>query len=396
MSTAIAFLSGKGGSGKTTLALSMADLLCRCGMRILLVDCDLSTNGATYFYESQLSAWNKVKPLKVVSFDDILNVGSYVDDCIPLEIRPKLDFIPSIPEISSQHLIKGRVSHSQDSDINLSKFLNQARQNYDVILFDCQAGYTEILPMLLPLMDVDLFVLEADSISASAMRSLHLKVGNFLGHARLYQIFNKATSEEFEIYSKIVGTFFTNIGTLLFDWKIRQAFSRTQIPDLENTSAKYGSDLCAISQIILSDKDSQKKLGRFSAQLTYRQLEEKYKQTENELYKLEVKRHSFQKPIFIIPLSIIGMMVGVCTAFLMLIFLSSERLIISEIDFELYIKMIIITLCVILAIMVVVMLPSVSPSQELRKTRQKYERDLRDLDKELEKLRRLLQKDEKD
>lgn len=392
MSTAIAFLSGKGGSGKTTLALSMADLLCRCGMRILLVDCDLSTNGATYFYESQLYAWNKVQPFKVVSFDDILNVGSYMDGCMPLEIRPKLDFIPSIPEISGRHLVKGKALHSQDSDLNLSKFLNQARQNYDVILFDCQAGYTEILPVLLPLVDVDLFVLEADSISASAMRSLHLKVGNYLGNARLYQIFNKATPEEFEIYSKIVGTFFTNIGTLLFDWKIRQAFSRTQIPDLEHTSAKYGSDLCAICQIILSDKDSQKTLSRFSARLTYLQLEEKYRQTEDELYKLEVKPHPIQKSFFVNFLSIISMIVGICTVFL---FFPNERLIFSEIDYETYTKIIMILLLVILVTFIVVLLLSVIPSQELRKTRKKYERDLRDLDKELEKLRRLLQENKK-
>lgn len=49
MSTAIAFLSGKGGSGKTTLALSMADLMSKCKIKTLLIDCDLSTNGATYF-----------------------------------------------------------------------------------------------------------------------------------------------------------------------------------------------------------------------------------------------------------------------------------------------------------------------------------------------------------
>lgn len=390
MSTAISFLSGKGGSGKTTLALSMADLLCRCGMRVLLVDCDLSTNGATYFYESQLAAWNKVKPIKVVSFDDILNVGGCMNDRPPLEIRQKFDFIPSIPEISNQHLEKGQVSRNCDSSLNLSKFLNQARQSYDVILFDCQAGYTEILPVLLPLMDVDLFVLEADSISASAMRSLHLKVGNFLGHARLYQIFNKATLEEFEIYSKIVGTFFTNIGTLLFDWKIRQAFSRAQIPDLENTSAKYGSDLCAICQIILSDMGSQEKLGRFSSQLTYRQLKEKYKKTEDELYKVEANRHPFKKIFPVILLLAAISMIAISAVFIL--FSSSDDSLFLNFDFESLVP--IIFTSVVVATLIYSMFLLDSSSQESRKTRQKYARELRNLDKELEKIKRSIQKDE--
>ena len=49
----VSAIIGENGSGKTTLALSMASLLSRCGIKTLLVDCDLSTNGATYFYEDK-------------------------------------------------------------------------------------------------------------------------------------------------------------------------------------------------------------------------------------------------------------------------------------------------------------------------------------------------------
>lgn len=215
MSTSITFLSGKGVSGKTTLALSMADLLCRCKVKILLIDCDLSTNGATYFYESQLADRDRSKPGGVYSFYDLLNTEIFIDEIFPLKIEKNLDFLPSISAISDQYMMEELVVHGRDYKTKVKLFLDLVQQYYDVILFDCQAGYTELLSALLPLVDIDLFVLEADSISASAMRSLHLKIGNALGHARLYQIFNKATSEEFEIYSKIVGTFFTNIGTLL-------------------------------------------------------------------------------------------------------------------------------------------------------------------------------------
>lgn len=378
MSTAIAFLSGKGGSGKTTLSLSMADLLCRCDMHILLVDCDLSTNGASYFYESQLTAQNKNEQLKVLSFVDLINTTDYLDDRSPLEIKSALDFIPSIPEISGQYLVTEQTSQDSDKSFFLSKFIDWARDNYDVMLFDCQAGYTEILPMLLPLMDIDLFVLEADSISASAMRSLHLKIGNYLGRARLYQIFNKATLEEFEIYSKIVGTFFTNIGTLQFDWKIRQAFSRSQIPDLENTSAKYGLDLCTICKIILTDKASQEKLGRFSAQQRYKQLVEKRKKTEEELYKLEVKQRPEVKPKLV---GSIYFIIGIIGMFLSIVLSTNDIIFPFGLSTN--------TVFAILIFVGVIILFAqhlVNVSMESRTMRQKYERKLRDINKELEKM----------
>src|SRR4051794_22785200 len=50
----IVLLSGKGGSGKTVLALSMSRVLTEAGLKVLLVDCDASTHGATYFFESEL------------------------------------------------------------------------------------------------------------------------------------------------------------------------------------------------------------------------------------------------------------------------------------------------------------------------------------------------------
>lgn len=282
MSISVAFLSGKGGSGKTTLALSMADLLCRCGVKTLLVDCDLSTNGATYFYESQINEWNKSHIVTVSSFSGILSGRDGASTPIPLSVSQQLDFIPSISEISREWTTETAIKASGNAEHRLNIFLDwtQFDSDYDVVLLDCQAGHSEFLPVLLPRMDADLFVLEADSISASAMRSLHLKVGNYFGRARLYQVFNKATPEEFDIYSKIVGTFFTNIGTLRFDWKIRQAFSRSQIPDLENSSADFGMDLCEICNIIFQKPNIQEKVSNFADQLAYQELEERRNELE--------------------------------------------------------------------------------------------------------------------
>lgn len=284
MSKAISFLSGKGGSGKTTLALSIADLLSRCKIKTLLVDCDLSTNGATYFYESRLnSQYRKNKDCISSSFSGIINSDYPVTNFNPVVVNAFLDFFPSISSISSNdNTIVNSTYLNSVNDI-IGEFCRSVKSDYDVVLFDCQAGYTNLLPSLLHYMDVDLFVLEADSISASALRNLHLKIGNHFDDAKVYQVFNKATSEEYKIYSKITGTFFTNIGTLCFDWKIRQAFSRSEIPDLEKISHDYGHDLCEMCRIMFSEATIQKRLIAFSDYLLYLDKVEEYKVTEKKL-----------------------------------------------------------------------------------------------------------------
>lgn len=382
MSTAIAFLSGKGGSGKTTLALSMANLLCRCEVHTLLVDCDLSTNGATYFYESQLNDQQNGEQSNLFSFNDLLNKCNNFDELSLIKIRSNLDFIPSISEISDQYISEKAAWNSRDQESQLREFLNWAQFRYDVILFDCQAGYTEFFPVLLPMMDVILFILEADSISGSAMRSLHLKTGRFLGHARLYQIFNKATPEEFEIYSKIVGTFFTNIGTLLFDWKIRQAFSRSQIPDLESTSAKYSSDLCDICKIILSEKDIQKRLEHFSAQLHFKELDEEREQTNLKLYKFMNKSRLLKISSLIVSfLTVIGIFLTILLELKNNIVSTNDNLILVIIF-----AMLIVTFSITTNIFI-------DYSHENRKERQKLEYKLKNLDKELAKLEKSFRDD---
>ena len=230
MSKVLALLSGKGGSGKTTLALSIASMLSNCCLKVLLVDCDLSTNGATYFYEGKLSEKNN----DLGSFYSVFINGEDKLDKL-IKIDEYMDFMPSIVRITKTN--SESYQYNEEDFKRIKSIDEKLRENYDVIIYDCQAGYTDVLKLLLPYVDVNLVVMEADAISSAAIRSFYLKIGDLLNEKKVYQIFNKATDEEYKIYSKISGgTVFTNIETVMFDWKIRKAFSVAQIPDMENTS----------------------------------------------------------------------------------------------------------------------------------------------------------------
>lgn len=285
----LALISGKGGSGKTTLGLSLAALLSSCNIKVLLVDCDLSTHGATYFYEKHLSE----KKDKLCCFADLL----YGDDTPRLnflKISPYYDFLPSILSITNKQ--------NRNLTVNTSfvdNFYSKVSSKYDVIIFDCQAGYSDVLRHILPLVELHLAVMEADAISSSAMRSLYLKIGRFLDDKKTYQVFNKTTSEEYEVYSKLYGgTIFTNIETIMFDWKIRKAFSVAQIPDIENTSADYGTQLLSVCNVLFPENSIQKKLKKFSVILEIHKHSEEIKVVSDRIEEINLTKDAQKKKSF--------------------------------------------------------------------------------------------------
>lgn len=280
MCKTISFISGKGGSGKTTMALSIASILSKCGIKTLLIDCDLSTNGATYFYEDKLST--KKKP--ILSFYDVLfSENSKKNNLV--QINEFYDFMPSITQVTKKST--KMFSYKNDSNIPI---YSEICQNYDVVLFDCQAGYTDILKLVLPISDISLIVMEADAISSAAMRSLYLKIGDLVNDKKIYQVFNKASKEEYEIYSKVSGgTVFTNIETVMFDWKIRKAFSVSKIPDMENTSANYGEQIYNICSILLPQDTIQEKLNKFRVLLEIHSSQEREIKIKEQIVELKDK-----------------------------------------------------------------------------------------------------------
>lgn len=286
MSKVLALLSGKGGSGKTTLALSIASMLSNCHLKVLLVDCDLSTNGATYFYEGKMSGKTDI----LGSFYQIFIKNENKIDSL-LKINEYMDFMPSIVKISKTN--SESYQYNQKDSNQIMSIDKKIREKYDIIIYDCQAGYTDVLKLLLPYVDVNLVVMEADAISSAAIRSFYLKIGDLLNEKKIYQIFNKATDEEYEIYSKISGgTVFTNIETVMFDWKIRKAFSVAEIPDMEKTSARYGEQIYNICKVLFNEEKIQKKLKRYDVIIKLNKNEELEKELKNAISEQKKERHS--------------------------------------------------------------------------------------------------------
>ncbi|MCD7904963.1 MAG: hypothetical protein LUG24_05190 [Clostridiales bacterium] len=168
--------------------------------------------------------------------------------------------------------------------------------NYDVVILDCQAGYSDILKLILKIVDINLVVMEADAISSASIRSLYLKIGDLINENKIYQVFNKATAEEYEIYSKISGgTVFTNIETVIFDWKIRKSFSVAEIPDMENTSANYGKQIWNICKILFRKESLQNRLNKYEIILKIHKYSEEDKLLAEKLKSFKEENKIYQR-----------------------------------------------------------------------------------------------------
>lgn len=379
MSKILALLSGKGGSGKTTLALSMASMLSNCNIKVLLIDCDLSTNGATYFYENRLSEYNR----NIISFYKII-FGLKSNEGQLININENMDFMPSIVQITKKNT--ETYSYREDTQDSLEEIKANYSEKYDVIILDCQAGYTDALKVILPIVDVNLVVMEADAISSASIRSLYLKIGDFLNEKKVYQIFNKATDEEYKIYSKISGgTVFTNIETVKFDWKIRKAFSVAEIPDMEKTSANYGMQIYNICRILFKEESIQTRLNKYGIVIKLNKILEEEKQLKDTMNELQGEKSNSKNKInrLLTAVSISAAATTICSVF----FTTIDRKLLS--DFNDYLSIILLTVMIIpMFFLLIMLMESIKERRSRYKQVDVYRKQLENILENKEKLQK--------
>lgn len=232
----VAILSGKGGSGKTTAALAMGKLLGDVGLRVLLIDFDLATSGASYFFSPRLSG---ELPIGIIDHIDTINSfdhsepdSAIVLEAHVLEVAKGFDFIASRTRLGTQ-----RSDDLQDakwhecSEMVLRKMVSQARAKYDVVLIDAQAGYSRTSAASSKVADRAIIVSESDRISSEAVDNLIAQLGDSLPTFRRYLI-NKVEIKEAGMYKATAEVFrsMNRLPPLPFDFSVRRAFGDRQIP----------------------------------------------------------------------------------------------------------------------------------------------------------------------
>ncbi len=177
----ISFLSGKGGAGKTSVSLGIAKILSALEYKVLFVDLDLQTHGASYFFIDVCDAQNKRGLLELLQDVKEKNLIRHITDItgITVKISENLDFIPSksifkektwelsqdVPAVRT--FIETFIRHFEHSD-------------YDFILFDTQAGPTASTTVACLHSQKAVIVSEPDPISMATSRSLDYEIHEVL------------------------------------------------------------------------------------------------------------------------------------------------------------------------------------------------------------------------
>jgi chromosome partitioning protein len=159
----IAVFNHKGGTGKTTTAVSIAAGLAAKGKRVLLVDTDAQGNVA-------VSLGTNVER----SLYHVLVMGLRVSDAVKT-VRPNLDLLPSNETLAAAELyLAGR----QNRDRVLSERLSAAAASYDYVVLDCSPSLSLMNQNALVFADSVLVPVACDYLSLVGVRQVIKTVKN--------------------------------------------------------------------------------------------------------------------------------------------------------------------------------------------------------------------------
>ncbi len=159
----IAVFNHKGGTGKTTTAVSLAAGLAMRGKRVLLVDTDAQGNvGVSLGAESERSLYH------------VLVMGLRVEDAVKA-VRPNLDLISSNETLAAAELyLAGR----QNRDRVLRDRLAAGSQAYDYVVIDCSPSLSLMNQNALVFADSVLVPVACDYLSLVGVRQVIKTVKN--------------------------------------------------------------------------------------------------------------------------------------------------------------------------------------------------------------------------
>lgn len=159
----IAVFNHKGGTGKTTTAVSIAAGLAAKGKRVLLVDTDAQGNVA-------VSLGANVER----SLYHVLVMGLRVSDAVK-QVRPNLDLLPSNETLAAAELyLAGR----QNRDRVLQERLSAAAASYDYVVLDCSPSLSLMNQNALVFADSVLVPVACDYLSLVGVRQVIKTVKN--------------------------------------------------------------------------------------------------------------------------------------------------------------------------------------------------------------------------
>ncbi len=245
----IALVSGKGGVGKTNLALNLAYALHRAKQRVLLMDCDIGL--------ANIDVLLGIAPK--VSVEQVMTGEAEFEDAV---VSVEAGSFSLLPAASGIEALKDAAIALKSSFL---RQLNDVAQRYDYLLLDVGAGITETVQAFASKSALRVVVVTPEPTSITDAYALikvlktHHEVTDF--HILVNQA--ESPAEEKATYTrlaaacdKFLGITVRSLGGVRFDQTMHQAVRR-QEPLLKFApTSPAGKDLIAVAARIHNLRDS--------------------------------------------------------------------------------------------------------------------------------------------
>ncbi len=215
MTESIAISSGKGGVGKTTIAVNLALTAAKLGRRVLLLDADLGMANAHIILG--------INPEK--SLDDFVS-GNISLSKIPIRINSKLDFI------SGGSAIHNMLNLNETERYKIIKSFTSLKKSYDLMIIDVGAGADTSATAFMAASNKNIVIVVPEPTSFVDAYGL-MKAAHFDHKIENYGIFVNNSNNEFHaksyydrfevIFSKYLDIKSTFLGSLKVSQKIKNS-----------------------------------------------------------------------------------------------------------------------------------------------------------------------------
>ncbi len=217
MAIKLAIANMKGGIGKTTTALCLADSLSRMGKKVLLIDTD-PQKSATGVYGAQTE--------DTATLADMMYCGTLASECI--QHTQMGDIIPSDIALSDAET---QIKTDADRFYHLSDTCQEIENSYDFIICDCPPGNGVLLGNVLSYVDHVIMPITCDkfgiqgmndfsNVMASYTKRINPKL-NILGVLMIKYKGRQNLTKDLE--ETLIPEIVEAMGTRLFSTKIRES-----------------------------------------------------------------------------------------------------------------------------------------------------------------------------
>ena len=272
----IAILSGKGGTGKTSIAVAIGYLLAHCGFKTLLIDLDFFTNGSTFFLCKGYADQNTKSMSELFSNNvDFNGVQPFV---VPSSFSMgNLFLLPSITELErsdKQFALSAEFEKVHDFSARLKALITELRKTYlfDYVLIDTRGGTDHTSAGAAFAAESFVLVSEADKPSWHMGELLLSSVRKTKGQNGLYAeqvgfILNKVNLPPRVIESYLQDKWkIPHLGTIQFNEAIIRSFQQSKSPMITDKGNRFNQQIIEIvKRIFVSNSWNERHLDRLSS-----------------------------------------------------------------------------------------------------------------------------------